>query len=253
MKSWQDFEYVLLVSVPLFLFSGTFYPLSVYPHVIGLIVEWTPLYQGVVILRDLVLGAPSPDAAVAGGVPGRARRGRAGGGRPPDRQAAPGLTPAAARLAAVSCGGAGGAPPASRGHRRRSGVPATRPTGSTGSAASGGTRSRGRSPRWCSARTTRSRSSGCCSSRPPPGTWASTPSTSSSCRCCGRRSWTCAGPGFNLLGDHFQVGRGGAGAVLPAVPLARHAAVLPGAADGAVGVPGHGGRVGAARAGRAGG
>jgi lipooligosaccharide transport system permease protein len=61
MKSWQDFEYVLLVSVPLFLFSGTFYPLSVYPPVIGVIVEWTPLYQGVVILRDLVLGAPSLD------------------------------------------------------------------------------------------------------------------------------------------------------------------------------------------------
>src|ERR1700735_3990918 len=39
MKSWQDFEYVVLVSVPLFLFSGTFFPLSVYPHVIGLIVE----------------------------------------------------------------------------------------------------------------------------------------------------------------------------------------------------------------------
>ena len=61
MKSWQDFEYVLLVAVPLFLFSGTFYPLSVYPHVIGLVVEWTPLYQGVVILREEVLGAPSWD------------------------------------------------------------------------------------------------------------------------------------------------------------------------------------------------
>jgi lipooligosaccharide transport system permease protein len=61
MKSWQDFDYVMLVSVPLFLFSGTFYPISVYPHVIGVIVEWTPLYQGVVILRDLVLGVPSPD------------------------------------------------------------------------------------------------------------------------------------------------------------------------------------------------
>jgi lipooligosaccharide transport system permease protein len=61
MKSWQDFDYVLLVSAPLFLFSGTFYPISVYPHVIGVIVECTPLYQGVVILRDLVLGVPSPD------------------------------------------------------------------------------------------------------------------------------------------------------------------------------------------------
>jgi lipooligosaccharide transport system permease protein len=63
MKSWQNFDYVMLVAVPMFLFSGTFYPLSVYPHVIGVIVEWSPLYQGVVILRDLVLGVPSPDLA----------------------------------------------------------------------------------------------------------------------------------------------------------------------------------------------
>jgi lipooligosaccharide transport system permease protein len=61
MKSWQDFDYVMLVAVPMFLFSGTFYPLSVYPRVVAGIVQWTPLYQGVVLLRDLVLGAPSPD------------------------------------------------------------------------------------------------------------------------------------------------------------------------------------------------
>jgi lipooligosaccharide transport system permease protein len=61
MKSWQDFDYVLLVSMPLFLFSTTFYPLSVYPRVVGAIVEWTPLYQGVVLLRDLVLGDPGYD------------------------------------------------------------------------------------------------------------------------------------------------------------------------------------------------
>ena len=61
MKSWQDFDYVLLVAMPLFLFSGTFYPLSVYPRPVAVIVEWTPLYQGVVLLRDLVLGFPSLD------------------------------------------------------------------------------------------------------------------------------------------------------------------------------------------------
>lgn len=61
MKSWQDFDYVMLVAVPMFLFSATFYPLSVYPKAVGAIVQWTPLYQGVVLLRDLVLGAPSPD------------------------------------------------------------------------------------------------------------------------------------------------------------------------------------------------
>jgi lipooligosaccharide transport system permease protein len=61
MKSWQDFDYVILISMPLFLFSTTFYPLSVYPRVVGLIVEWTPLYQGVTLLRDLVLGVPGYD------------------------------------------------------------------------------------------------------------------------------------------------------------------------------------------------
>jgi lipooligosaccharide transport system permease protein len=29
--------------------------------VVADIVQWTPLYQGVVLLRDLVLGAPSPE------------------------------------------------------------------------------------------------------------------------------------------------------------------------------------------------
>jgi lipooligosaccharide transport system permease protein len=60
MKSWQDFDYVLLVSVPLFLFSATFYPLSVYPRAVQVVIEWTPLYQGVVLLRDLTLGVVGP-------------------------------------------------------------------------------------------------------------------------------------------------------------------------------------------------
>jgi lipooligosaccharide transport system permease protein len=60
MKSWQDFDYVLLASMPLFLFSATFYPLGVYPRPVQVIVECTPLYQGVVLLRDLVLGVPGP-------------------------------------------------------------------------------------------------------------------------------------------------------------------------------------------------
>jgi lipooligosaccharide transport system permease protein len=63
MRSWQDFDYVLLASLPLFLFSATFYPLSVYPRPVAVIVEWTPLYQGVVLLRSLVLGVPGPGLA----------------------------------------------------------------------------------------------------------------------------------------------------------------------------------------------
>jgi lipooligosaccharide transport system permease protein len=61
MKSWQDFDYVVLASMPLFLFSATFYPLSVYPRAVQLVIEWTPLYQGVVLLRDLTVGVVEPD------------------------------------------------------------------------------------------------------------------------------------------------------------------------------------------------
>ena len=60
MRSWQDFEYVMVVSLPLFLFSTTFYPLSVYPRALQLVVEWTPLYQAVVLMRGLTLGVAGP-------------------------------------------------------------------------------------------------------------------------------------------------------------------------------------------------
>jgi lipooligosaccharide transport system permease protein len=60
MTSWQHFEFVTLATLPMFLFSTTFYPLSVYPRAIQIIVECTPLYQGVVVMRGLTLGAVSP-------------------------------------------------------------------------------------------------------------------------------------------------------------------------------------------------
>jgi lipooligosaccharide transport system permease protein len=56
MRSWQDFDKVSLVLIPLFLFSGTFAPLSVYAGWIQAIVRCTPLYQGVALLRGLDLG-----------------------------------------------------------------------------------------------------------------------------------------------------------------------------------------------------
>jgi lipooligosaccharide transport system permease protein len=60
MRSWQDFEYVMLVSLPLFLFSTTFYPLSVYPRGLQIVVECTPLYQAVVLMRGFTLGVVGP-------------------------------------------------------------------------------------------------------------------------------------------------------------------------------------------------
>ena len=56
MRSWKDFDYVTLALTPLFLFSGTFSPLSAYPAGVRWVVRVTPLYQGVAAERSLVLG-----------------------------------------------------------------------------------------------------------------------------------------------------------------------------------------------------
>ena len=56
MRKWQDFDLVTVVTMPLFLFSGTFYPISVYPDWLETIVELTPLYRGVHMLRSFSTG-----------------------------------------------------------------------------------------------------------------------------------------------------------------------------------------------------
>lgn len=55
MRSWQDFDLVQLVITPLFLFSGTFFPISAYPGPLQAVVELTPLYHAVDLLRGLAL------------------------------------------------------------------------------------------------------------------------------------------------------------------------------------------------------
>jgi lipooligosaccharide transport system permease protein len=65
MKSWQDFEYIQLGIVPMFLFSATFFPLSTYPDAVEVVVQCTPLYQGVVLTRDMALGSMGWDSVVA--------------------------------------------------------------------------------------------------------------------------------------------------------------------------------------------
>jgi lipooligosaccharide transport system permease protein len=57
MRSWQDFEILQLVTLPLFLFSATFYPLSAYPRWLQWAIEVTPLYRAVSLLRSLTTGA----------------------------------------------------------------------------------------------------------------------------------------------------------------------------------------------------
>jgi lipooligosaccharide transport system permease protein len=65
MRSWQDFEYVTLGTLPLFLFSATFFPLSAFPTAGQWVVEATPLYRGVVLVRELTTGVVTWESAVS--------------------------------------------------------------------------------------------------------------------------------------------------------------------------------------------
>jgi lipooligosaccharide transport system permease protein len=57
MRTWQDFEFLFLVQLPMFLFSATFFPISTYPDAIEWIVRFSPLYHAIELLRALNLGA----------------------------------------------------------------------------------------------------------------------------------------------------------------------------------------------------
>jgi lipooligosaccharide transport system permease protein len=57
LRSPQDFDLITLVTLPLFLFSGTFYPLSVYPQAFQVLTRFSPLYHSVEIIRSFTLGA----------------------------------------------------------------------------------------------------------------------------------------------------------------------------------------------------
>jgi lipooligosaccharide transport system permease protein len=59
-RTWQDFDLVLIVMIPLFLFSATFYPITLYPAPLQLVVQLTPLYHGVDLLRSLTTGSIGP-------------------------------------------------------------------------------------------------------------------------------------------------------------------------------------------------
>jgi lipooligosaccharide transport system permease protein len=56
MRELHHNQYVQLFMLPMFLFSATFYPLSVYPAPLHYLIAALPLYQSTVLLRDLALG-----------------------------------------------------------------------------------------------------------------------------------------------------------------------------------------------------
>jgi lipooligosaccharide transport system permease protein len=56
MRSWQDFDILNLAILPMFLFSAVFFPLSTYPDWLERVVQVTPLYNGVDLIRSLTTG-----------------------------------------------------------------------------------------------------------------------------------------------------------------------------------------------------
>ena len=56
MKNHQQMNWINFFLLPMFLFSGTFFPVSVYPDWIEVIVKALPLWQGVDLVRSLMLG-----------------------------------------------------------------------------------------------------------------------------------------------------------------------------------------------------
>jgi lipooligosaccharide transport system permease protein len=57
MRSWQDFDLMGSAQFALFLFSGTFVPAQAYPAVLRWVVEVTPLYRSVDLIRGVTTGS----------------------------------------------------------------------------------------------------------------------------------------------------------------------------------------------------
>jgi lipooligosaccharide transport system permease protein len=56
MKTFQHMDWITLVLLPMFLFSATFYPITVYPEWVQSIVMALPLWHGVELIRGLTTG-----------------------------------------------------------------------------------------------------------------------------------------------------------------------------------------------------
>ena len=57
--TFQQMDLINIVMLPLFLFSGSFYPLTVYPGYLQAILKASPLWQAIEMVRDLTLGVVS--------------------------------------------------------------------------------------------------------------------------------------------------------------------------------------------------
>lgn len=59
LKTFQQMDVIGLVMLPMFLLSGTFYPLTVYPEPVQWVIQALPLWHGIELVRGLTTGALS--------------------------------------------------------------------------------------------------------------------------------------------------------------------------------------------------
>ena len=57
MTTFQQMDWINFVMLPMFLFSATFYPITVYPEAIQWVIQALPLWHGVELVRGLTTGA----------------------------------------------------------------------------------------------------------------------------------------------------------------------------------------------------
>lgn len=64
MTTFQQMDWIMVVLMPMFLFSATFFPLSVYPEAVQWLIQALPLWHGVELMRQLSVGVFTPFTAV---------------------------------------------------------------------------------------------------------------------------------------------------------------------------------------------
>ncbi|HEY2644321.1 MAG TPA: ABC transporter permease [Galbitalea sp.] len=56
MKTFQQMDWINFIMLPMFIFSATFYPITVYPQWLQYVIEALPLWHGVELVRGLTTG-----------------------------------------------------------------------------------------------------------------------------------------------------------------------------------------------------
>ncbi|WP_458113832.1 ABC transporter permease [Arthrobacter sp. R1-13] len=64
LKTFQQMNWITFIMMPMFLFSATFYPLSVYPQYIQWLIQAMPLWHGVELLRQISVGTFTAETVI---------------------------------------------------------------------------------------------------------------------------------------------------------------------------------------------